>query len=877
MKNDLNDYLIFKANKGLEKRFNKLSYPIDKDVYKKRLAYELDIIIKMGFSGYFLVVQDFVNWSKENNILVGDGRGSGAGSLVAFALGITNVDPIKYDLYFERFLNPARVSMPDFDIDFQKDRRSEVVQYVKEKHGEAKVAQIGTFGTFKAKKSIKDVARVLGHPLSVADNLCKIYPKPIHGKEVSLKDALTTNEQLKAFKEGNGPEAEILKWAEKIEGRVASFGIHAAGVVISNDALSSIVPLALGKNGEVVTQWDMGNVEEVGLIKFDFLGLKTLTLISTTLKFIEETTGNKIDIETIPDDDQEVYANLTKGDNIGIFQLEASTGIRDLTVKVRPTCISDLAAIGAMYRPGPLGSDQMQTYLDWRAGVGKPHYHHPDLEPILSETGSWLVYQEQVLRIARDLAGFTLAEADILRRAVGKKKAKEMAEQKSKFFDGLKKNGYSEELGKTLWHEIDAFSDYGFNKSHAVAYALITYKTAWLKTHYPVQFMAAALSCDSGNQDQMIVYMQECKRMNIPVLPPDVNESGLIFTPTGNSIRFGLSAIKNIGESANHILAVRKENGLFNSFFDFCQKVDLSIVNKRKLESLVLSGCFDFTHENRSTLLQAVDSVLDYKDKQKSYLSKMATYEKKLLAVEERLQQIENGVKNEKGKPLKPLSSPTKPEKVPFPVHIECPEMNKRDILNFEKELTGQFISGHPLDNVKKKATYKISDIKFSNERPEYVDFIAIISEIQLKETKQKKRMAFLKFEDLTGTLDGTIFPGNYAKNLDVIIKNVPLHVTGKIDYIDSETDEGEIVLIPSMIIHSLEFVPVANQNQTEITFDVPLTFKNISKVYTAVNKTEKGDQKIRLQFNTSSRLNLASSTTLSVINERNFRTNFNK
>lgn len=875
--NDLNKYLIFKSKKGLETRIKKLSYNVDHDVYNKRLKYELEIINRMGFAGYFLVVQDFVNWAKQNKILVGDGRGSGAGSLVAFALGITNVDPIKYDLYFERFLNPDRVSMPDFDIDFQKDRRSEVIEYVKKKHGEDKVAQIGTFGTFKAKKAIRDIARTLGYPIATAANLCKIYPKPIHGKEVSLKEALESNEELKAFRNSSGPESEILKWAEKVEGRIASFGIHAAGVVISSDPINQFVPLAKGKNLEVVTQWDMGNIEDIGLIKFDFLGLKTLTLIAITLDFIEKTRGIKIDIDTIPDDDQEVFNNLTKGDNIGIFQLEGSTGIRDLTVKVRPTSISDLAAIGAMYRPGPLGSPQMQTYLDWRAGVGQPHYHHKDLEPILSETGSWLVYQEQVLRIARDLAGFTLAEADILRRAVGKKKAKEMAEQKSKFFEGLKKNGYSEELGKTLWNEIDAFSDYGFNKSHAVAYAITTYKTAWLKTHYPVEFMAAALTCDSGNQDQMIVYMQECKRMGILVLPPDVNESGLIFTPVGDSIRFGLSAIKNVGEAANHILDLRQTEGNFKDFFEFCERVDLGIVNKRKLESLVLSGCFDFTHHNRSTLLQAVDSVLAYKDEHKKFQSKFATYEKKMQACADRLLEIEQGKTNPKGKALKPLSQPEMPVRPTKPVYNECQEMHLTDILNYEKSLTGQFISGHPLDNVKKKATFTIANIKDNNLRPDYVDFIAIISEIQLKETKNKKRMAFLKLEDLTGTIDGTIFPGNYAKNLDTIIKNIPLLFTAKVDYIDSETEEGEIILIPSLVIHSIDFVASVNPKNTEVLFEVPLNFKSISKLEYAKSKTEPGEQKLRLQFNTSSQLSLASNTLIGISNERNFRTNYNK
>lgn len=555
--NNLEGYFSFKSHKGLEERLSKLSYKIDKKIYIDRLNYELEVIIKMGFPGYFLVVQDFINWAKRNQILVGDGRGSGAGSLCAFALGITNVDPIKYDLYFERFLNIQRISMPDFDIDFEKDRREEVIQYIKDKYGADRVAQIGTFGTFKAKKSIKDIARTLGLPISLGVLICKVYPKPSHGKEVTFKEAFATVPKLQAWRESDSEEGLILRWAEQMENRIASFGIHASGLVIANEPLVETVPLAKGKNNEVVTQWEMNNIEETGLIKFDLLGLKTLSMISTAIKLIKENHNVDIDIADIALDDPDVFANLRKGDNIGIFQIEASSGIRDLTVKVRPTCIEDLAAIVAMYRPGPLGSAQMDVYLKCRAGEGSAYYHHKDLEPILRETSGWLVYQEQVLRIARDLAGYSLAEADLLRRAVGKKKTDEMLVQQKNFFDGLKKHGYSLELGQILWQEILFFSNYGFNKSHAVGYAITAYKTAWLKTYYPVEFMTAALTCDTGNQDQMIIYLQECKRLGIPVLPPDVNESNLNFTAKNGTIRFGLLAVKNVGESSICIIEER--------------------------------------------------------------------------------------------------------------------------------------------------------------------------------------------------------------------------------------------------------------------------------------------------------------------------------
>lgn len=874
--NQLEKYFAFKCKKGLEERLQKIPYKVDKAAYDARLEFEIATIAKMGYPGYFLVVQDFINWAKKQNILVGDGRGSGAGSLCAFALGITNVDPIKYDLYFERFLNPARVSMPDFDIDFQKDRRDEVIQYVKNRYGADKVAQIGTFGTFKAKKSIKDIARTLGLSISMANALCKLYPKAVHGKEVKFKDAFDKVEKLAELRNSDTDEGKVLRWAEKVEGRVASFGIHASGIVISSQPLSTVVPLAKGKNDEVVTQWDMINVEDVGLIKFDFLGLKTLSQMATTLQFVKENHGVEIDLTNLPLDDEKVYANLRKGDNLGIFQLEASSGIRDLTVKVRPTCIEDLAAINAMYRPGPLGSDQMNVYLKWRAGEGQPTYHHPDLAPILGETGGWLVYQEQVLRIARDMAGYSLAEADLLRRAVGKKKEKEMAEQKAGLLAGFKKKGYPESLANTLWDEIVTFADYGFNKSHAVGYSITTYKTSWLKTHYPVEFMAAALACED-KQDQIIIYLQECKRMGIPVLPPDVNESGLIFTPRNGTIRFGLDAIKNVGEAANTIINERNARGPFKDFFDFAERIDLSTVNKKKLESLVSAGAFDFTHHNRATLLLAVDQVIDYKDELKKYQSKLETFEKKQLAYEQREEDIKAGKLSDKNKPLKSLKVPERPEAPVKPEYIVVAEMSLQDILRAEKELTGNFISGHPLDNVERRGAMTIQRLREDEERPNHGTLVVIISDIQLKETKDKKRMAFLKFEDLTGTIEGAIFPGNYNKHFDILMKNVPLLLGAKIDYIDIETDEGELVTIPSLVVQGLELIGSGAPLFQEAIADVPLDIPSILNLKKTLDKVGTGDEQLRLKFTTHSDTVISPTNLIGISNERTFRTVFHK
>jgi DNA polymerase-3 subunit alpha len=874
--NQLEEYFAFKCRKGLNERLKKVPYEVNHEEYFKRLSFEIEVIKKMGYPGYFLVVQDFINWAKAQDILVGDGRGSGAGSLAAWALGITNVDPIKYDLYFERFLNPARISMPDFDIDFQKDRRDEVIEYIRNKYGADKVAQIGTFGTFKAKNSIKGIARTLGLPINTANILCKLYPKPIHGKEVKLKDAFASIPDLADLRNSDTDEGTILRWAEQIEGRIASFGIHASGIVISSQPLNTVIPLAKGKNNEVVTQWDMTNVEDVGLIKFDILGLKTLSQMALTLKFIKENYKTNIDLTNLLLDDDKVYANLRKGNNLGIFQLEASSGIRDLTIKVRPTCIEDLAAINAMYRPGPLGSDQMQVYLKWRAGEGEPTFHHPDLKPILGETGGWLVYQEQVLRIARDMAGYSLAEADLLRRAVGKKKEKEMAEQKAGLFAGFKKKGYSESLAQTLWDEIVTFADYGFNKSHAVGYSITTYKTAWLKTHYPVEFMAAALACED-KQDQIIIYLQECKRMGIPILPPDVNESGLVFTPRNGIIRFGLNAIKNVGEAANLIIHERDARGPFKDFFDFAERIDLSAVNKKKLESLVSAGAFDFTHHNRATLLLAVDQVINYKDELKRFQDKMETFEKKQIAYDQREEDIRTKKLSDKNKPLKSLKVPTRPELPLKPEYIIVNEMSLQEILRIEKDLTGNFISGHPLTNISRNNAMTIQELRENNKRPNYATLVVIISDIQLKETKDKKRMAFLKFEDMTGTIEGAIFPGNYNKHSDILIKNVPLRLGAKIDYTDIDTDEGEIITIPSLVVQGLELIGSGAPVFHEITAEVPLDIPNILHLKKTLDKVGTGNELLRLKFITNSDTVISPTNLIGISNDRTFRTTFYK
>lgn len=455
----LDEYFKFKCKKGLQVRLAELNYPVDEKIYWKQLDYETDLLVKMGFPGYFLIVADIVNWCNKNDILVGPGRGSASGALTSFSLGITTVDPIKYGLYFERFINPERVSFPDIDLDFQKSKRHLVIQYIKDKYGNDKVAQIGTFGTFKAKAAIKGIARTLNLPLQQANQLCKLYPRPVHGKDIKFQEALDKVPELKVISESNTLEGEVLRWAQKIEGRTSSYGCHASGVIISNLPINQIAPLGRSKDGDAVTQWDMKNIEDVGLIKFDILGLKTLDLIDQALQFIFLSTGKKLDIYKTPINDEDTFTLLKSGNVCGVFQLEASSGIKDLTVKVQPNSIEDISAINSIYRPGPLQSKGLPTYLTWRSGQ-LSKYLHPDMEPLLKETGGFLIYQEQLLAIANKMAGFTLGECDLLRRCVGKKITSEMMQQKAKFIDGFITKNYKKELAETIWSEIVGFADY---------------------------------------------------------------------------------------------------------------------------------------------------------------------------------------------------------------------------------------------------------------------------------------------------------------------------------------------------------------------------------------------------------------------------------
>ncbi|RMD57776.1 MAG: DNA polymerase III subunit alpha, partial [Nitrospirae bacterium] len=583
------------------------------DIYKDRLEKELRIIEEMGFSSYFLVVWDFIRYARSKDIPVGPGRGSAAGSLVAYCLDITEIDPIKYNLLFERFLNPERISMPDIDVDFCKDRRSEVIDYVSQKYGKDRVAQIITFGTMQAKGVIRDVGRALNIPYAVVDKVAKLVPSTLG---IHLKDALNREPKLMELYESDEKIKELIDIALRLEGLTRHVSTHAAGVVISNRPLNDIVPLYKAPNDEVIsTQYSMESIESLGLLKFDFLGLKTLTVINKAEHFINKRKDSisTFSVKNIPLDDRDTYALLSSGKTNGVFQLESS-GMKELVIRVKPEVFEDIIALLALYRPGPLGEGMHEEYIKRKKGLSPITYEHPILEEILKDTYGIILYQEQVMQIANKMAGFTMGQADILRKAMGKKKAEVMEELKSKFIEGAKKNKILEKKAEKIFDLMASFAKYGFNKSHSAAYALITYQTAYLKAHYPVEYMAALLSSEMDDTDKIMKYINECHNMGIDILPPDINVSDYEFKVSNNAIRFGLGAIKGVGSAAIESIISAREDGPFRDMFDFCSRVDTRKVNKKVVESLIKAGAL-YSFGNRAQLMAVVDRSLEYASK----------------------------------------------------------------------------------------------------------------------------------------------------------------------------------------------------------------------------------------------------------------------
>jgi DNA polymerase III subunit alpha len=759
----LDEYLQKMARKGLEELMPCIRKGREKEElkepYERRLEQELNMIKSMGFAGYFLIVSDFVNYAKKMNIPVGPGRGSAAGSLVAYAIGITNIDPIRYGLFFERFLNPDRVSMPDIDIDFCQDGRDDIIRYVTEKYGTDRVSQIITFGKMQAKAVIRDVGRAMNIPYGEVDSIAKLIPNVLN---ISLEAAIQMEPRLQEEEKKNEKIKKLLSFSRALEGLNRHASTHAAGVVISDLPLVERVPLCKSPKEDVVTQFSMNDLQTVGLTKFDFLGLKTLTVIKKTLEFIKEGKGMDIDIDAIPLDDPITYQLLIRGDTDGVFQLE-SAGMKDILVNMKPDCIEDIIALIALYRPGPMS--MVPEFISRKQGKTKIVYEVPQLRDILKETYGVIVYQEQVMQIASAIGNYTMAEADILRKVMSKKKISEMEKEKPKFMEGAENKNIPQKKAKKIWEQMETFAEYGFNKSHSTAYAMISYQTAYLKANYPVEFMASLLTSEKDNRDKIIKYIGSCKEIGINVLPPDIHESMRDFSVAGSNVRFGLAAIKNVGVSAiDSIISVRDEGTHFTSFYDFCDRVDLRKLNKRMIESLIKCGAFDSMGYNRRQLMESYDEIMDLSQK--------------------RLRDKESGqasfFDSFGGNPGDMSRSTPIESKIPA-----IPEWDHRELLAYEKEMLGFYISGHPLlrfaDKLSSVANTNSSTINDKKDR-DAVSFGGIVSAIREVTTRKKDIMAYVTIEDFRGSISVIFFSDIYRKAFALLHTEDPVLVKGIID-----------------------------------------------------------------------------------------------
>ena len=733
---------------------------VDEQEYKARLEHELDVICSMGFAGYFLIVQDFINWAKDHNIPVGPGRGSAAGSLVAWALKITDLDPIPYQLLFERFLNSERISMPDIDVDFCERRRGEVMAYVAEKYGEHSVAQITTFGKMKAKAVVRDVARALGMTYAEGDRIAKLIPEEL---KMTVRKAMEQEPELAALYNTDQNIRRLLDTSMRLEGLNRHASTHAAGVVISDKPMVEYLPLYRGKKDEIVTQFDMKMVEKIGLIKFDFLGLRTMTLIQDTLDLIKLSGKQVPNLDTLALDDKAVYELYSRGDTYGIFQVESS-GMRKYLTMLKPTVFEDIIAMLALYRPGPLGSGMVEEFILRKHGEVEVSYPLPELEDCLKGTYGVIVYQEQVMQIARVVAGYTLGEADLLRRAMGKKNLEEMAKERINFVTGAKERGVPEAKANEIFDLMEKFAEYGFNKSHSAAYALISYFTAYLKAHFPVEFMAALLTSETGDQDKLLRYVTECKDMGIKVLQPNVQLSHWAFSVHEEAIVFGLGAIKNLGEEAvRELVAEREENGPFISLLDFCTRVGSRKLNKRALESMIKGGAFDCFEVSRAALINGLEGAVARAQKK---IKDKASNQASLFSM--------------MGEP-----APSMPG-----LGFECPEEDlaewSDDIkLSFEKEALGFYLTSHPLEYYRQELP-RIKALSVEDAREfapgSEVKIAVLVTHIKEYINKKGDKMAFCQIEDLTGMGECTFLPKEYEACKHLLGTEQPIFIEGRID-----------------------------------------------------------------------------------------------
>ena len=766
------DYLKEISINGLLERLSISDFNKVKENYKERLDYELKVIEQMGFPTYFLVVWDYIRFAREQNIPVGPGRGSAAGSLVAYSLHITNIDPVLNGLLFERFLNPERKSMPDIDTDFCIERRGEVIDYVTKKYGEDKVAQIITFNRMTSKAVLKDVARVLDIPYGEADRLAKLIPV-VRGKPAKLSAMISSDSPNKDFLEKYNKDLKVKKWVDmsmRIEGTNKTFGVHAAGVVIAGKSLDDLVPLQRNNEGQIITQYFMEDIESLGLLKMDFLGLRNLTMIEKTLNLVEESIGKRLDPDSLPFTDKKTFELLSRGDLEGIFQLESS-GMRQIVKDLKPSSLEDISSILALYRPGPLDAGLIPKFINRKHGKENIDFPHQLLEPILSETYGIMVYQEQIMKIAQDLAGYTLGQADLLRRAMGKKKVSEMQRHRTLFVDGAVENGVTENIADKLFDQMVLFAEYCFNKSHSTAYGAVTYQTAYLKAHYPVAYMAALLTVNSGSSDKVQRYISNCNSIGIEVLPPNINTSGVDFTPKNDSILFGFSAIKNLGDTAiKKIIISRNQDGEFLSLADFCDRVSLSAVNRRALEALIHCGAFDSLQENgnRAQLIADLDLIIDWAS---SRAKDRNSGQGNLFDLASSLSQ-ESSIQDS-------LSAP-KAKTVE-----EYPPSEK---LKLEKEHVGFYLSDHPLKQLSKPAMLiapiSLGSLKDQKDKSR-VSVIAMIPEIREVTTRKGDRMAIIKLEDLTGSCEAVVFPKSYERLSDHLMVETRLLIWASVDWRD--------------------------------------------------------------------------------------------
>ena len=776
------EYLIRTGHEGMKDLYNIPDPANPRDTREReimeRFDKEIGVIDKTGFVNYFLVVWDFIRFAHESKIPVGPGRGSGGGSIVAYALNIISIDPLRYNLIFERFLNPDRVSPPDFDIDFCQARREEVIRYVKQKYGTDHVAQIITFGSLGAKTVIRDVGRVLEISFAKCNDIAKMIPED---PKMTLAKAMEENPEFKKLSEQDPELQQILKYGSVLEGLYRNAGTHAAGVVIGEQPLINIIPLGVDKEKQPVTQFAKEPVEEIGLLKMDFLGLKTLTVIQEALDLIEAGHGVKIDLKRLPDDDPKTYELLSRADTVGVFQLE-SGGMRDLIRRIGISNIEEIIAVIALYRPGPM--EMLPSYIERKCGRASIDYDHPLLEPILRDTYGVMVYQEQVQKAANVLAGYSLGEADILRRAMGKKKQEEMDKQREKFIQGCKDvNNINNDLAARIFDNIAAFAGYGFNKAHSAGYAIVCYQTAYLKANYPAEFMCALISSEIGNFDKMPGFIREAESMGLKVLPPHVNHSGTRFTPEKGAIRYGLACIKNVGEAATQaVIRERVKKGPFTSLLDFCARMDTADINKKVMESLARSGALDMPGMHRAQVLNGIDFAL----------TRSASARRDLKSGQGSLFDL---LGNDSG-------SRSTDDAADFP---DCPPWHENEMLAAERELLGIYMSGHPLtqyeDILRRYELCSIKDLGGLEDKA-LTRIGGLVASVALKTTKKKESMAILRLEDLDGSVEIVVWPDTYQKYQSVIEQDATLLIGGHV------SKKEEIPNLLALEIYPLEEAP---------------------------------------------------------------------